>query len=76
MNSDGACWLPMQIVSLYSFPLFLFSHRGCVCCSSSGELINALVEIASRNRDLPPSQHIDHVILETTGEQVFRPMIR
>ncbi|CAO3612861.1 unnamed protein product [Mucor hiemalis] len=40
---------------------------GCVCCSSSGELINALVEIAMRNGHEPPEKSIQHVILETTG---------
>lgn len=43
------------------------SLRGCVCCSSSGELINALVEIAMRNEHEPIENRIQHVILETTG---------
>lgn len=42
-------------------------YRGCVCCSSSGELINALVEIAMRNDHEPQEKSIQHVILETTG---------
>ncbi|KAI8335640.1 CobW/HypB/UreG, nucleotide-binding domain-containing protein [Choanephora cucurbitarum] len=49
-----------EIQHLYEFGM------GCVCCSSSGELINALVEIAMRNLEMPNKQ-IDHVILETTG---------
>ncbi|KAI8148914.1 CobW/HypB/UreG, nucleotide-binding domain-containing protein [Fennellomyces sp. T-0311] len=38
---------------------------GCVCCSSSGELINALVEIANKNECT--EKKIQHVILESTG---------
>lgn len=38
-----------------------------MCCSSSGELINALVEIAMRNEHEPKDKRIQHVILETTG---------
>lgn len=41
--------------------------RGCVCCSSSGELINALEEITIRNEQVPEEKKIQHVILETTG---------
>lgn len=50
--------------------------RGCVCCSSSGELINALVEIASRNEQVEPEKRIDHVILETTGLADPGPVLR
>lgn len=50
-----------DIQNLYEFGM------GCVCCSSSGELINALVEIAMRNGHEPPEKAIQHVILETTG---------
>lgn len=46
-------------------------RRGCVCCSSSGELINALVEIANQNAELGPDRRIEHVILETTGDGAF-----
>ncbi|KAI7877828.1 cobW-domain-containing protein [Lichtheimia hyalospora FSU 10163] len=48
-----------EIKTLYEF------GWGCVCCSSSGELINTLLEIIQENEmtDKP----IDHVILETTG---------
>ncbi|KAI7882082.1 CobW/HypB/UreG, nucleotide-binding domain-containing protein [Mucor mucedo] len=50
-----------DIQNLYEFGM------GCVCCSSSGELINALVEIAMRNDHEPKEKSIEHVILETTG---------
>ncbi|KAI8091441.1 CobW/HypB/UreG, nucleotide-binding domain-containing protein [Gilbertella persicaria] len=50
-----------DIQHLYEFGM------GCVCCSSSGELINALVEIAMRNLEEPKEKRIQHVILETTG---------
>ena len=42
--------------------------RGCVCCSSSGELISALVEIANKNEYVnTEDKKIQHVILESTG---------
>ncbi|OBZ88105.1 COBW domain-containing protein 1 [Choanephora cucurbitarum] len=50
-----------DVQHLYEFGM------GCVCCSSSGELINALVEIAMRNLEVPKDRQIEHVILETTG---------
>jgi G3E family GTPase len=50
--------------------------RGCVCCSSSGELINALVEIAMRNQDEPLQNRIQHVILETTGLADPTPIVK
>eukprot|EP00698_Gefionella_okellyi_P014173 TRINITY_DN3924_c0_g1_i1.p1 TRINITY_DN3924_c0_g1~~TRINITY_DN3924_c0_g1_i1.p1 ORF type:complete len:351 (-),score=90.08 TRINITY_DN3924_c0_g1_i1:523-1575(-) len=37
---------------------------GCVCCSSSGELLRVLRDIAFRNE---ASQVVDWVVLETTG---------
>lgn len=42
-----------------------------MCCSSSGELINALVEIANQNAELGPDRRIEHVILETTGGRIY-----
>jgi G3E family GTPase len=54
------------ILRVFFTYLSIFS-RGCVCCSSSGELINALVEIAMRNDHEPNQKSIQHVILETTG---------
>ncbi|KAI8385022.1 CobW/HypB/UreG, nucleotide-binding domain-containing protein [Radiomyces spectabilis] len=50
-----------DIQNLYEFGM------GCVCCSSTGELINALYEIADRNHHESKEKQIDHVILETTG---------
>ncbi|GAA5802905.1 CobW/HypB/UreG, nucleotide-binding domain-containing protein [Helicostylum pulchrum] len=50
-----------DIQNLYEFGM------GCVCCSSSGELINALAEIAMRNHYESEDKSIQHVILETTG---------
>ncbi|KAI8371129.1 CobW/HypB/UreG, nucleotide-binding domain-containing protein [Blakeslea trispora] len=50
-----------DVQHLYEFGM------GCVCCSSSGELINALVEIAMRNLEVAKHNRIQHVILETTG---------
>lgn len=42
--------------------------RGCVCCSSSGELIAVLGEIADRNQTAEnEDDKTDHVILESTG---------
>ncbi|RUO96137.1 CobW/HypB/UreG, nucleotide-binding domain-containing protein [Jimgerdemannia flammicorona] len=42
---------------------------GCVCCSSSGELVRVLYDISNRNEDpeTPADRRIDWVILETTG---------
>ncbi|KAI9275608.1 CobW/HypB/UreG, nucleotide-binding domain-containing protein [Phascolomyces articulosus] len=58
-----------DIQSLYEF------GWGCVCCSSSGELISALVEIANKNEYIETTttdkeqedKKIQHVILESTG---------
>ncbi|KAG2225023.1 hypothetical protein INT45_003223 [Circinella minor] len=52
-----------DIQSLYEF------GWGCVCCSSSGELISALVEIANKNEyvNREEDKKIQHVILESTG---------
>ncbi|KAL1927759.1 hypothetical protein VTP01DRAFT_3580 [Rhizomucor pusillus] len=59
-----------DIQNLYEF------GWGCVCCSSSGELINALVEIANQNAELGPDRRIEHVILETTGLADPGPVLR
>ncbi|KAI8577772.1 hypothetical protein K450DRAFT_250769 [Umbelopsis ramanniana AG] len=41
---------------------------GCVCCSSSGELIGVLGDIADRNKTAEGEDDLtDHVILESTG---------
>ncbi|KAL7322819.1 hypothetical protein PS15p_211770 [Mucor circinelloides] len=56
--------------NLYEFGM------GCVCCSSSGELINALVEIALRNDHEPKEKRIQHVILETTGLADPTPIVQ
>lgn len=48
-----------EIKSLYEF------GWGCVCCSSSGELVNTLLEIIQQNETT--QKPIDHIILETTG---------
>ncbi|KAH8556141.1 CobW/HypB/UreG, nucleotide-binding domain-containing protein [Umbelopsis sp. PMI_123] len=41
---------------------------GCVCCSSSGELISVLGDIADRNKTAQvEDDKTDHVILESTG---------
>ncbi|KAI9499544.1 CobW/HypB/UreG, nucleotide-binding domain-containing protein [Zychaea mexicana] len=56
-----------DIQNLYEFGWFVDSKLGCVCCSSSGELIGALSEIANRNELVEPEKRIQHVILESTG---------
>ncbi|CEP08272.1 hypothetical protein [Parasitella parasitica] len=56
--------------NLYEFGM------GCVCCSSSGELINALVEIAMRNEHEPEDKRIQHVVLETTGLADPTPIVQ
>lgn len=57
-------------------PLYFFFFRGCVCCSSSGELINTLGEIALRNKEEPSENRIHHVILETTGLADPTPIVQ
>ncbi|KAL9553399.1 hypothetical protein MBANPS3_003312 [Mucor bainieri] len=59
-----------DVQNLYEFGM------GCVCCSSSGELINALVEIALRNEHEPKEKRIQHVILETTGLADPTPIVQ
>ncbi|RUS18927.1 CobW/HypB/UreG, nucleotide-binding domain-containing protein, partial [Endogone sp. FLAS-F59071] len=51
---------------------------GCVCCSSSGELVRVLYDISIRNEDTatPEDKRIDWVILETTGLADPAPILR
>lgn len=48
-------------------------NRGCVCCSSSGELVNTLLEIIQQNE--MTHKPIDHIILETTGNHEFARVV-
>ncbi|KAJ2963505.1 hypothetical protein NQZ79_g1498 [Umbelopsis isabellina] len=51
-----------RLENLYEFGF------GCVCCSSSGELLEVLGGIADRNKEAKnEGETTDHVILESTG---------
>lgn len=51
-----------RLENLYEFGF------GCVCCSSSGELLEVLGGIADRNKEAKnENETTDHVILESTG---------
>lgn len=67
-TNSGCKFTVMGLVSEPIHLLTTFFISGCVCCSSSGELITALGEIADRNKE-PESEEdkTDHVILESTG---------